>query len=228
LSHDVKWANQRMAHGSGRSMFVVSPQVHRIGAPSLTAALEVGCHDYGNWDLPWKKRRCPRRPVVPNRVCFELSRPRLLLLNAGVMSQAHLPVWLPTRRKLIKFAAIIAVGIWTTGCLPIPRRYTSGPGAKGRVVDATSHQRIHGAFVTLTRPQGSPAQTKTSRDGHFRIPNQDRWYVYDALRPHKLVYLPGPAILTIDHEGYRVYVTNTQPGVDLIDTGIINLKTLAP
>ena len=134
--------------------------------------------------------------------------------------------WLSMRIVLFKVLAVAVASVWLSGCAPLQTRYTSAPGATGRVVDADTHAPIRGALVTVTRPEDSPAQTKTARDGKFRVSSQHRWFFRDALRPCKHIYISAPAILTVEHEGYRVDVTQIQTGEDVLDVGEISLRAL--
>jgi hypothetical protein len=126
------------------------------------------------------------------------------------------------RRTLIKFTFVLAVANWTLGCVPI--RYTSGPGTKGQVVDASTRAAVPNAFVTLTRSKGNAAQTTTSKDGTFHIRSRHRWYMLNLFYPSKPI--PQPAVLTVDAGSYLSFATNSAPGVKMLDVGEVRLQAL--
>ena len=125
---------------------------------------------------------------------------------------------------LIKFALVLVVGGWTCGCVPM--RYTSGPGAKGKVVDATSRAPIHDAFVTLTRAKGTAAQTSTSKDGEFHVRSRHGWYLLNLFHPSQSKPILQPAVLTIDAGSYLSFATNSAPGATMLDLGEVPLQPL--
>src|SRR6187549_1116688 len=101
---------------------------------------------------------------------------------------------------LIKFAVVLVVVSWTSGCVPM--RYMSGPATKGQVVDANSQAPIKDAFVTLTRSKGNAAQTSTSSDGKFSIRSRHRWYMLNLFNPSSSKPILQPAVLTVDAGSY--------------------------
>lgn len=127
-------------------------------------------------------------------------------------------------RTLIKYAIVLVIGGWTSACVPM--RYTSGPGAKGKVVDAHSLAPIDKAFVTVTRSKGAGAQTSTSKDGEFHVRAYNRWYMLNLFSPSKPVL--ESAVITVEGPGYQSYTTNTPIGIKMLEVGEIKLKSLSP
>jgi len=127
-------------------------------------------------------------------------------------------------RSGIKFFVVLVVASWTAGCIPM--RYTSGPGAKGRVVDANSHAPVADAFVTMTRSKGAAAQTTTAKDGKFRIGSRHRWYLLNLFHASTSKPVLQPAVLTITGGSYLTFATNTSPGTTLVDVGEVQLQPL--
>jgi hypothetical protein len=140
------------------------------------------------------------------------------------MRQTQPLAWLSVRRTLIKFAIVLVIGSWTSGCVPM--RYTSGPATKGRVVDANTREPIKDAFVTLTRSKGAAALTSTSKDGKFHIRSRHRWYMLNLFHPSSSKPILQPAVLTIDAGSYQSFATNSAPGVKMLDAGEVLLQPL--
>ncbi|HEX5219893.1 MAG TPA: carboxypeptidase-like regulatory domain-containing protein [Verrucomicrobiae bacterium] len=132
--------------------------------------------------------------------------------------------WPFVRRTSLKLAIVLAAASWTMGCVPM--RYTSGPAAKGRVVDASTQAPIKGAFVTLTRAEGNAAQTSTAKDGEFHIRSKHSWYMLNLFRPSSSKPIPQPAMLTIDSSGYQSFATNSAPDATMLNVGEIKLQPL--
>ena|SRR5260221_1047531 len=128
------------------------------------------------------------------------------------------------KSSLVLGVVVVAVfAVSTSGCAPVPVRYVSAPGARGRVVDADSRVAIRGALVTVSRPNASPAQTRSAGDGSFRVLRQHRWYVYDALHPKKCLYVCADATLTIEQDDYESFATNIH-WIDVLEAGEIGLS----
>lgn len=153
----------------------------------------------------------------------ELSRPPGLVLNPAML-QTQPPARYSVHRNMIQLAVVLVLGGWTSGCVPM--RYTSGPGAKGKVVDASSRAPIDHAFVTVTRSKGAAAQTSTSKKGEFHVGARNRWYLLNLFSPSKPV--PESAVITVEGPGYQSYTTNTPLGTKMLELGEIQLKTLSP
>ena len=153
----------------------------------------------------------------------ELSCPSGLVLNFG-MRQIQSLAWPFVRRTWLKLIVVLALGIWTVGCVPM--RYTSGPATKGQVVDATTLAPIPNAFVTLTRSKGAAAQTTTSRNGRFHISSRHRWYMLNLFHASSSKPILQPAVLTVDAGSYLSFATNSAPGVKMLDVGVVKLQAL--
>lgn len=140
------------------------------------------------------------------------------------MRQTQPLAWPFVRRTSFKLAIVLAVTSWTLGCVPM--RYTSGPAAKGRVVESSSHAPIKGAFVTLTRSKGNAAQTSTSKDGEFHIRSRHHWYMLNLFHPSTSKPILQPAVLTIDSSGYQSFATNSVAGLKTFNVGEVQLSPL--
>ena len=129
-----------------------------------------------------------------------------------------------SRRTSLKLAIALTTASCVMGCVPM--RYTSGPAAKGRVVDASSRAPIKGAAVTLTRAQGNAAQTSTSKDGEFHLRGEHSWYLLNLFHPSSFKPVLQPAMLTIDGGGYQSFATNSAPGATMLNVGEVQLQPL--
>ena len=116
-----------------------------------------------------------------------------------------------------RFVPLLAAAL-LTGCLA-ETRYTSAPGASGRVVDSVDHRPIPGATVTLIPEEFSassdkivPIEVQTSGQGTFRIHQQTDWIVYEAGSPGRHTGLCAAAVLRIQHPGYETLETNIADG----------------
>jgi hypothetical protein len=104
------------------------------------------------------------------------------------------------RSRFICILAMLALGLCSTGCLPVPMHLATSPGTSGLVVDSQTHQPIAGAqvifskkpvaehgyaggaftvsdvssFLTNTRPP----LVLTGKQGHFKVPSTHRWFIY--------------------------------------------------
>jgi len=128
------------------------------------------------------------------------------------------------RQTLVTFTLAFLVVAWTLGCVPM--RYTSGPGAKGKVVDAGSRAPVPGAFVTMTRAQGTAAQTTTSKHGDFHVRGQHGWYLLNLFHPSSSKPILQPAVLTITGGSYFTFATNIAAGATLVNVGEVPLQPL--
>jgi hypothetical protein len=143
-------------------------------------------------------------------------------------------------RTYISNIALLLAATLMTGCLA-ETRYTSAPGASGRVVDSADHHPIRGATVTLIPEEiGSYSENNvtkrahTSRQGTFRISQQKDWIVYEAGSPALHIGFCAPAVLRIQHPGYETFETNIAndpfwigPGTDDFKAGDICLQKVA-
>jgi hypothetical protein len=153
-----------------------------------------------------------------------LSPASALVLNLA-MRQTQPLLWPLVRHTSLKLVVVLVVTSWTLGCVPV--RYTSGPAAKGRVVDASTQAPIQGAFVTLTRSKGNAAQTSTSKDGEFHHRSRHRWYMLNLFHPSSSKPILQPAILTIDAGSYQSFATNSAPGAKMLNVGEVQLQPLS-
>lgn len=136
--------------------------------------------------------------------------------------------------------ALLIVTVGLTGCLR-EFRYTSAPGASGRVIDSFDHSPISDAIVTLIPDEigpysekNKPVEARTSRHGIFQIPEQTDWLVYDVRSPAAHIGFWAPALLRVQHPGYQPFETNITinltersqgtTGIDCFKAGDICLK----
>jgi len=107
------------------------------------------------------------------------------------------------------FLLILVLGLAGAGCVPL--RFTTSPGATGRIVDSTTHEPIDGAEVVVSRSTYPPSSadgaftnsrppTVMSNDrGQFSVPFERRLDLY---------FLPVDAfprfgLLVVRHQGYE-------------------------
>jgi hypothetical protein len=133
---------------------------------------------------------------------------------------------LPFGVPLVVFAILVGL---TTGCVPI--RYTTSPGAMGRIVDASTHAPVSGAEIVISRltyPPDSPEMAFTnsrpptvmSREaGQFSVPLERRLDFYFA----PIDLFPRFGLLVIRCQGYE---TTCVPfwSHSIADLGEIDLK----
>lgn len=111
-------------------------------------------------------------------------QPAFGVLQGGPSRGPAPPLW--HRRAVLLFLAFVVTISW--GCVPI--RYTTSPGAKGRVIDAATHQPISGAEVAISRsiyPPESPDKAfansrsptvMSDQHGVFSLPPERRFDIY--------------------------------------------------
>ena len=85
---------------------------------------------------------------------------------------------------------------------------------------------VVGALVTVSRPDGPPAQTHTCQAGKFRVRPVHKWYVLYACYRCKCVYGTSSAALTIQREGYQTYTSRIGPGIEEFAAGDIELRSV--
>lgn len=114
-------------------------------------------------------------------------------------------------KSLQQLIPILFVGVLSTGC--IPYRFTTRPGASGRVLDSQTQSPVAGAVVSLSAQSGHAA-AKTALDGSFLIPAQHQWWVcFIGMDPMR-----WSAEVTVSADGYGTAKTGfivfaTGPGV---------------
>jgi hypothetical protein len=124
----------------------------------------------------------------------------------------------------VGFLLVSFMSVFVTGCVPIVTRYVSAPGAVGRAVDGDAHTPLVGAVVSVSHPHAAPAQTRTRRDGTFRVRPKHSWYVYDWLQsPCTCVFAPAPAEVSVESKGYQTYATNILVDTEVFDAGEVRL-----
>jgi hypothetical protein len=129
------------------------------------------------------------------------------------------------KNRFICILAVLTVGLCSTGCIPVPIRFTSSPGAAGLVVDSQTHEPIAGArvifskkpvvgehryagdaftvsdvssFLTNTRPP----LVLTGKQGRFEVPATHRWFIYWIPEVEETVWLLQET-LVVQHPGYQ-------------------------
>jgi hypothetical protein len=111
------------------------------------------------------------------------------------------------RVKTSSLVIILLVGL-CSGCIPL--RFTTSPGASGRIVDAKTHLPVPGAELVISRSTYPPASADnafangrsptvmSSGNGQFSLPLERRFDLY---------FLPVDAfsrfgLLVVKREGY--------------------------
>jgi hypothetical protein len=131
----------------------------------------------------------------------------------------------------LKILFLLMSGWLGSGCVPL--RFTTSPGASGRVVDATTHAAISGAAVLVSRstyPPDSPdkafsngrSPTVMSREGgQFSVPLERRFDLYFV----PVDVFPRFGLLVVKRQGYE---TTCVPfwSHSVADLGQIEVKPL--
>jgi hypothetical protein len=109
----------------------------------------------------------------------------------------------------LKILLLLMSGCLGSGCVPL--RFTTSPGANGRIIDATTHVAISGAEVLVSRstyPPTSPdkafsdgrAPTVMSKeDGQFSVPLEHRFDLYCV----PVDVFPRFGLLVVKRQGYE-------------------------
>lgn len=126
------------------------------------------------------------------------------------------------------FLLVLVISVFITGCVPVCTRYVSAPGAVGRAVDGDSHVPLVGAVVSVARPDGPPAQSRTRRDGTFRVPSQHRLFVRAWLGRCKHVLISSAATMSVEHQGYHSQSADIPAGTEVFEAGEVRLYRPAP
>jgi len=115
----------------------------------------------------------------------------------------------PARRfERLAAPALLLLGMTLCGCIPL--RFTTSPGAKGKIVDDVTHAPISGAEVAIshsTYPPESPQKAFANRrsptvmtrdDGSFSVPVERRIDLYCV----PVDAFPRFGLLVIKRQGY--------------------------
>lgn len=107
-------------------------------------------------------------------------------------------------------SALFLFSAWlTTGCVPI--RFTTSPGATGRIVDASTHAPVSGAEIVISRstyPPESlekafvnkrPPMVMSREAGQFSVPFERRLDLFFA----PIDFFPRFGLLVIRCQGYE-------------------------
>jgi hypothetical protein len=103
----------------------------------------------------------------------------------------------------------VLVGLMCAGCIPI--RFTTSPGATGKIVDASTHVPLSGAEVLISRatyPPTSPDAAFTNsrpptvmsqESGRFSVPHERRVDLFFV----PVDFFPRFGLLVVKREGYE-------------------------
>lgn len=133
--------------------------------------------------------------------CARGNNPALGIVSLSVrqttLDRCGLVIW------IVLFAWIVA------GCVPI--RFTTSPGAAGRIIDASTHNAVSGAEIVVSRstyppssPDGAftnsrPPVVMSSDAGRFNVPLERRLDLYFL----PVDVFPRFGLLVVRHQGYE-------------------------
>jgi hypothetical protein len=140
--------------------------------------------------------------------------------------------WRPAQRDcyLWSLSSLVLLAWFCSSCVPL--RFTTSPGATGRIVDATTHAPVTGAEVVVSRstyPPSSadgaftnsrPPTVMSSEMGRFNVPLERRLDLYFV----PVDIFPRFGLLVVKRQGYR---TACVPfwSRSVVELGDIQLKT---
>ena len=123
---------------------------------------------------------------------------------AAAVAQSVIRASLRGAGRLVWLAALSAF----CGCIPL--RYTTSPGATGRVIDASTQAPIRGAEIAISRstyPPDSPDKAFANKRSPTVMSNNDGGFSVPVERRVDLYCIPVDAfprfgMLVINHDGY--------------------------